>query len=184
MPDAPDEMTLMDQELALAEYLPQALATVQPEARSLSYLVPGIAGEVGELLGHTAKAVWHGTDEEDLCRELAYEYGDVAWMTAVLLDTTGRTALSADDAVQRRVDRWSADHPLTALFGRAAGLLKAHDDEDPDRVGAHAQHMWSSLATLAQATTGYSFEEILDMNVEKLASRAERGVLKGNGDHR
>lgn len=175
---------LLDQAFALQEYLPKALSTASEEARSLEYLAPGIAGEVGELLGHVAKAVWHHTPEEDLCRELALEYGDVAWMTAVLLHVTDGENLSDPSAVPRRVNVWSSDHPLEALLGRAASIVRAKNDGDVDRLRQQAQHMWSALSTLAHSATGYTFDEILEMNVAKLADRAARGTLKGNGDHR
>jgi NTP pyrophosphatase (non-canonical NTP hydrolase) len=31
---------------------------------------------------------------------------------------------------------------------------------------------------------GYTLQEVIDLNVEKLSSRKERGVLKGSGDNR
>lgn len=39
------------------------------------------------------------------------------------------------------------------------------------------------VAVLAQELD-YSLEEIMQMNLDKLASRAERGVLSGSGDNR
>ena len=179
-----DALELMEQQEVLEEYLPKALSTIQDEAKDLEYLAPGIAGEVGELLGHVAKAHWHHTPEEDLCRELAFEYGDVAWMTAVLLHVTDGADLSAPSAVARRVNTWATDHPLESLFGRAAAILRAKNDGDVDRLRQQAQHMWSALSTMAEPATGYTFDEILEMNSAKLADRAARGTLKGNGDHR
>ena len=179
-----EAIELLEQHETLDDYLPKALATIQDEAKDLAYLIPGIAGEVGELLGHVAKAHWHHTSEEDLCRELAFEYGDVAWMTAVLLHVTQGEDLSDPGAVARRVNTWASGQPLEALFGRAASLLRAKNEGDLDRLRQQAQHMWSALYTLAEPATGYSFDEILEMNVNKLADRAARGVLKGNGDHR
>ena len=39
------------------------------------------------------------------------------------------------------------------------------------------------IAVLAHSL-GLSFDEIMKLNVEKLASRQERGVIKGKGDNR
>lgn len=76
--------------------------------------------------------------------------------------------------------------------GEIAGLVKKHD-RDTTAVQldeAERRHlaleigdvMWycSELAKF----TGFSLEQIVKMNIEKLASRAERGKIGGNGDDR
>lgn len=40
------------------------------------------------------------------------------------------------------------------------------------------------FVALLSKRVGYSLEEIAQMNVDKLASRKERGVIVGNGDNR
>lgn len=42
--------------------------------------------------------------------------------------------------------------------------------------------MWY-LASLAD-DLGYTLQDLVDMNIEKLSSRKDRGVLKGDGDNR
>ena len=42
--------------------------------------------------------------------------------------------------------------------------------------------MWY-IASLAD-DLGYTLQDVVDMNIEKLSSRKDRGVLKGNGDNR
>jgi len=54
----------------LHEYTVQAEATAQPAAHDRAYLIPMIVGEVGELFGQRAKAVWHGWAPERLQAEL------------------------------------------------------------------------------------------------------------------
>lgn len=41
-----------------------------------------------------------------------------------------------------------------------------------------------TLANYAEQCTGSTFQDVLDYNKSKLASRAARGVLRGAGDHR
>lgn len=164
----------------LETYLVEVLKTAQPEAFDLRYLVPGIVGEVGEMFGHKAKAFWHGKPEAELNNELSYELGDVAWMTALLLHTWGERGVPNVETplVGQHGDDWRALLFLTeSLHHYWTGGHKA-------MMGHTAEKLWVFMADNAVALTGHDFQAVLDRNVAKLADRAARGKLKGNGDHR
>lgn len=80
---------------------------------------------------------------------------------------------------------------LTNEAGEVAGKLKkVWRDNGGILTGETADGIASELGDvfwyLAAAATelGYSMEEIAFANLEKLASRAERGVIGGSGDNR
>lgn len=56
-------------------------------------------------------------------------------------------------------------------------------DDDKKEI---AKEMGDVLWYLSQICTelGITFEEVADMNIEKLKSRKERGAIHGNGDNR
>ena len=169
---------------SLREYQQQALATADPAGRELSYLIPGIVGEVGEMFGHRAKALWHGKSVEELQKELVLEYGDVAWMAAVLLDTL---AVEYVLPRPRPVTNWwgGQPDPWAMLLHHSATLYQWWlDERTHEYLPGAAVQMWQDLDFYALTITGAPFEAVLRANVEKLASRRARGVLQGNGDHR
>lgn len=163
--------------ITLAQYQEIAAATAQPEAYNHDYLIPGIVGEVGELFGQTAKAVWHGWSASKLEEELVSEYGDVAWMTATLLQMEGITETgeftTRDDL-----------SPAHILLMRSTALHMYHDRDMTEYVPEAAVRVWEALAHHSKAITGKDFSEVLMYNREKLADRAARNVLRGSGDHR
>jgi NTP pyrophosphatase (non-canonical NTP hydrolase) len=67
--------------MQLDEYQRQSYKYAMPTARHVDYLVPGLAGEVGELCSLFAKGVRDSkgyVNEETLVKEL----GDVLWFVA------------------------------------------------------------------------------------------------------
>ena len=79
---------------------------------------------------------------------------------------------------------------LTNEAGEVAGVLKkelrgdfpADVDVTEMMVKELGDVLWY-LAMLAKAL-GYSLEKVAQMNLDKLADRAARGVIKGSGDDR
>lgn len=168
-------------EQQLQDYLAQALVTADPKAFQHPYLIPGIVGEVGELHGQTAKAVWHGWDDAKLSKELISEYGDIAWMTAVLLH------VEADKGAEITIPVFSTrleDDALHLLLMRATSLNLYYSGGLLQYIPEAASRLWSALEYKCKEVTGVSFQEVLDNNIAKLADRAARGVLKGAGDNR
>ena len=56
-------------------------------------------------------------------------------------------------------------------------------DEDLKELSKELADVVWYIAVLAE-TLGLSFDEIMEQNVQKLASRKKRGVQKGSGDNR
>ncbi|CAH1192662.1 Nucleoside Triphosphate Pyrophosphohydrolase [Glutamicibacter phage Montesquieu] len=189
----------------LLNYMSKAKATAQPEAYFYSYLIPGLLGEVGEVYGQIAKNHWHGWSAEKFETELVAEYGDICWMTAILMDhrvEVEEYELETEDAptefdpfigmqvIGERVNKlvealgWESD---------AEDVVEQHphDNRALVRLESLANHtdemvmkLWAYLVVYAPVVTGHPLQKSLDYNAEKLASRAARGVLRGAGDHR
>lgn len=169
----------------LTDYLSQALATADKQAFDLQYLIPAIVGEVGELFGQNAKAHWHGWDADELQAQLVKEYGDIAWMTAVLIHvrTTNLAAPNIEDLDLIFKTRLEED-PKHLLLMRATALHLYYTMGLREYILDEAARLWAALAEKCEAITGVSFQDVLDHNIDKLTSRAARGVLKGQGDNR
>ena len=73
------------------------------------------------------------------------------------------------------------------LAGKIKRLIRDHggelNDEIREAMGKELGDILYYVAQYAQAS-GYTLQEIFDMNVEKLMSRKERGAIKGAGDDR
>ena len=176
------------------EYTKAAQATAMPTAYDRSYLIPKIVGEVGELFGHRAKAVWHGWHPDRLAGELISEYGDIAWGTAILMQLEGTDLAKVDFENATAVTRshgssmWvstSVPDPWQQLQSRAGDLYLYYTQEETHTwLRGASQQMWLALQTHCQAITGATFEDVLQHNLAKLAGRVQRGTLVGQGDHR
>lgn len=81
-------------------------------------------------------------------------------------------------------------YPALGLVGEAGEISEKvkkwlRGDRELDREGLLKEMgdpLWY-LASLAD-DLGYTLQEVVDANIEKLTSRKERGVLKGSGDDR
>lgn len=169
----------------LANYQARAAATAQPAAYDYAYLVPMIVGETGELFGQRAKAVWHGWSAAELRDELVSEFGDICWGTAILLEMEGVRSISGNILLPGR-SLWGSElDPWQTLLQKASNLhLMYVAGENRRYLQGQAQQMWQTLEKTCGAITGATFEQVLDANIAKLASRAARGTLVGSGDHR
>lgn len=170
----------------LSEYQKKALSTAAPVAHTYEYLAHGLIGEVGEFAGRIAKGVWKGDRESSAyTTDLALEYGDIAWMTAVLLNKQGIHGRDAWGQPHATPHEPGADHatPLGEIMGEAGHLYRIYAC---NLVGysLDARRLWDLLEAHCPVITSHTFDAVLQMNLDKLASRAARGVLIGNGDHR
>ena len=67
----------------LNEYQQEAITFQLKNARSLGYLITGLAAEAGEVSGHYAKEIRDGGDKGDL---ILKELGDCMWFIAAIAD--------------------------------------------------------------------------------------------------
>lgn len=170
--------------MELHEYQLAATRTAEERAYHWRYLVPGIVGEVGELFGQRAKAHWHGWDDTRLRRELVSEYGDIAWLTAILLTTVEVYDEPQGYAEPIHPFRDVPD-PWQQLLNRAHAVhLLAGDWHTRRMVKGDAVLLWAQLRHYSHTITGADFDHVLQANLRKLADRAQRNVLQGSGDHR
>lgn len=170
----------------LKEYQERATATAQPAAYLHDYLVPMIVGEVGELFGQRAKAVWHRWDGQRLQLELVSEYGDIAWGTAVLLHTLGEHSATYPPLRGQRPTSFGKElaqwHHLHAI-AHDLHLFYSQTETLQFMLGG-AQQLWQALQAYSEPITGADFDTVLQANLDKLAGRVQRGTLVGSGDHR
>ena len=176
--------------MSLKEYQDRALKTAEPRAFQRDYLIPGIVGEIGELFGQKAKGYWHGWTPEQLQKELVSEYGDICWMTATLLYTRGVDQLSPQYPDVPGALRWGTVTPEMALLNGGTQLYQVATLQDEALTASAmwleeaAEKMWRLLRAHSSVVTGVPFQDVLEANLQKLADRAARGVLRGSGDHR
>ena len=72
----------------LNDYQHEALSYALPQSKTLAYLIPGLAGEVGELCSLVAKAERDGP-LEDYDTQFRKELGDILWFVAMLCEEGG-----------------------------------------------------------------------------------------------
>ena len=134
------------------------------EHRAYPYL--GLQEEIGELIGKVAKS-FRGDKELDL-EDLKKEAGDCFWMAS-------------------EIDIDNNDNILTEAY-EAWDEYKGHDaceikeDEFIEFLCSHEHPMTKALTIMFRY--GLDLEEILQMNIDKLQSRLERGVIRGDVDLR
>lgn len=173
--------------------------------RNLAYAALGLADEVGELI---QVALDMGGPEEAEQREAAFvkEAGDVLWFVACTLDEAGIEEFSAGDLdvgalemgdaldASGEMDLVRDTARIQTHAGRVAGrvskAIRDHsdvlDEVGRDQVREALDRLVGELArAVFVASEGrLSLDDVARANVEKLASRAERGRLGGSGDDR
>lgn len=174
---------------SLNEYQQQAMSTaIFPVDRSLDYTVLGLLSEVGEM----AEA-W--VDNSKSYPEVASEVGDCYWYVAAIADTLDvRLELvvkhyAGSEVTPKLVANLIPE--LMASSGNLAGLVKKAIRDDgghfsSERQAKAEQYLGRTILILDALAVqlGSSRYALMNANLDKLADRKARGVLKGSGDHR
>lgn len=182
----------------LNEYQEKAITTkIYDDSVAIPYVVLGIVGEAVELY----EKVKEFENGEDVSVDLiGKECADVVWYLAAWADENG---LKLKDLV---IENLTDEFPLINLdrdiqnvvvyAGQIAEYSKKalRDDFEDISKGVYPESKMKktneAVANLYRATSyvagafGLVMGDLLVQNVEKLASRAKRGVLGGSGDNR
>lgn len=159
--------------MTLDEYITAAASTAEPRAYDLEYLQPGIIGEVGELFSEFAKQHWH---ESDRSATIVDEYGDICWLTAILLKRNEFGDWEVDTMVRRYGNEIDLDleGALDLILNRAVSVCRS----SLSQVYMRAAMLWDTLAQHCVTVTGQDLDTVLQRNIEKLAERSGKGELK------
>lgn len=185
--------------MTFAEYVDQARLTAQfPEDAALVYPALKVMGEAGEVADKVGKLIrdfdWRPGEPvpADFVRALALELGDVAWYAAAYCWTFSLDPDGLDDAlvygagsgIEFDVPSLRLPRLVVRLVDASVSLSRwsftAVQDHDAFTLVADVLYSVGALA----AEIGVPVERVLELNVEKLRSRRERGVIAGSGDER
>lgn len=192
--------------LSFNEYQKEALRTANPECRDLTNAALGLCGESAEFMDLLMSKPINAMSEQHLAKEL----GDVAWYVAVasyvlgydLDDHTGfmyaSRVSSPNERQQLVMDRlaWgdndqvnceSLARRLTILCGSFADRIKKHRFQGHELNRVEAMTTLSVILDVLAALfykIGYSFEDGLQMNVDKLRKRYPDGFDVEKSLHR
>lgn len=137
------------------------MKTCMPTSENFSYMMLNLVGEVGEFASKVAKAIRKGYIyiDDDEVKKMKEEYGCMPNLYGFAQNYSDCDSENAED---RRA---------CTLASLNCELMKEAGDI-----------LWQ-LAGLCHVM-GWSLEEIAQMNLDKLASRQERGKIDGDGDNR
>jgi NTP pyrophosphatase (non-canonical NTP hydrolase) len=187
--------------MLLNEYQTNAIKTaIYPKELAILYPTLGLAGEFGEVV---TKLVARQQGE------LVKEMGDMLWylanlandLDATLTDALDQHTLSATSTFEQ-VQLWAIDHRgsflvtspenfiATTVGAICEGVKKLHRDDQGFLTPLRRDILLMNLAwvLIGVAALANTIDAKLDLvargNLAKLASRASRGTLTGDGDNR
>jgi NTP pyrophosphatase (non-canonical NTP hydrolase) len=174
---------MTNKSMKLIDYQKAAMSTaVFPVDRAFEYLTLGLVGEVGEVLAE----INHPVNALDATLK---ELGDVLWYAVVLrhhvvgpygeeysMDNIPYTDGYSDPAIGMSTS-------AGLIANKAKKVIRDGKAFDPDWVDSMITKILSACKTIAEEYDA-SIEEIMQTNIDKLASRKERGMIQGSGDGR
>lgn len=101
-------------------------------------------------------------------------------------DLTNKTAIYPEAGTGSDLELYYLSLGLVSEAGEVAGKVKKLIRDDVLDVGALAYELGDVFWYLVRIceATGYSPEDVLEININKLLKRKENGTLQGNGDNR
>lgn len=144
-------------------YQEAAYSTCTPECYIDAYLNPGYISEVGEFAGKIAKTI-RGDDVQG--EDIMLELGDCAWFIAIKARLHKHELIISKNM-----------YTIPDTLDNISLLLQAH-------LKNYHQTLTFRLLKHICESLGFSFDEVLKMNIKKLESRQKRNIIQGNGDYR
>jgi NTP pyrophosphatase (non-canonical NTP hydrolase) len=143
------------------------------------YPTLGLINEVGEFLEKYFESDNYKTDD------IIHEIGDILWYLAALcsdLDIT-LSSLYSEDFYELNILYFEASMVAGIIKKWMRDSERVFSVEKMFELKAHLSKIFLSLHTYL-IDIDYHLEEVFRLNIEKLNSRKERGVIQGSGDHR
>lgn len=106
---------------------------------------------------------------------------NMAYMLINLVAEIGELAGKISKPIRREFATFRDNHLMPAHLFDEDDMLEFADMREEMAYEA-GDVLWQLSGVIKRL--GYTFEEVAQMNLDKLASRAERGKIDGNGDHR
>jgi len=176
--------------MTLKDYQSQALSTaIYDEKFKVIYPMLGLVDEFAEVID---KGLMAG-DEKEVAKEL----GDFMWYFSVFvndmnIDIDIFYILTETELVFLRGALYDKVPDCFVSLGTIAGKIKKWirdsncitiDNEMKEIIISNLRVLFLYVQ-VAALDLGYTLDEVLQMNIDKLKSRQERGVLSGSGDNR
>lgn len=168
--------------MKLSEYVAKCrtfVTSTNDDAMRL-YFDLGLIEDVGEVAGKFAKFVRRVDDTDftqltDADKEaIAKELGDVCWFTAMHIKYPNLVSAEITFQVCKNANAEDIKHVRQIL--RLMTQLSCNSDSE----------CWSMFyqISILGSIIGYTLDDIMQMNIDKLTDRKKRGVIKGEGDNR
>jgi hypothetical protein len=189
---------MTDSPLTLGEYLAQAKTTLVPSLLRLSaqqltdYFYFGMIGEIGEVAQLLKRELRDGAQFTGA--DVAKELGDVLWYAVMLYDGRARNHPRKTEYLAHEIGLFVPPAPIGEkwvhdLDGRLHAQINmlVHLADVLAASGFNAEstltHILVILGQIAH-NSGTSLTDAATTNLQKLADRQQRGMIKGGGDDR
>lgn len=156
----------MKKELTCAEYQDRAMETCMPSCENVAYMLNNLIGEVGEVCEKIVQNIEHKLPENIIVQHLKI-FVQISKFYGM---TSKKIRKQTDDAL-----KFCADDLQAAMLS----LTDSNLDEINKELGDILWQLSGMCSVL-----GYDLEDVAITNLEKLASRKERGKIDGDGDNR
>lgn len=159
------------------KYLEKCLQTWGGEHRKERALL-GIIGELGECVDKYKKYLRgdYGTDEQAFKKDLMLELGDVYYYVTVACYEND--ILEVHDAFKEYKIKLNDYYDTTTDILVNSSMLATESVYNDD-----TESIFYNISGIIKCFN-LDIDTILNMNIEKLASRKKRGVINGSGDNR
>ena len=159
--------------MKMEKYL-EGISITSKSITSTEYLKLGISEEYGEIIGKVKRYCRGDYGKEGFKDNIKKELGDLTYYVAVLEERTGNVKELRSPHNKSLKDNL---HNLAALN---ANIFNAK----------HSRHLTIALHTMMNTITdlawnfGFSMDNIMEANIDKIKSRFIRNQIRGSGDER
>lgn len=170
--------------MTIKQYQTEALKTYNVSDHRLTYLRLGMRGEAGEVCDKVKKLIrdnsWvPGTPVQspELRHSILLELGDVLWYLVIYayeMHTEQICGINMDSL------------ELSTISGYYSSDLAEHAIDLADLMTLSHVNIWEAVVeiiTMAKILDS-SINEVCQLNIQKLADRSKRDMIRGSGDYR